>query len=147
MKEKLLISACLIGENCKYNGSNNLIDKLDFLKEKYILIPVCPEQLGGLSTPRVPSEIKDGNVFNAIGEDVTNAFLKGAKAALRIAEDNNCKFGLLKERSPSCGVNFIYNGDFNGKCIKGTGITAKLLRNAGMNIFSEEEVENLLNNL
>ena len=143
-KDKLLISACLTGKNCKYNGGNNQIERLQELVEKYELIPVCPEQLGGLSTPRNPSEIKEGRVVNTVGTDVTDAFSTGAKVTLKIALDNNCSLCLLKERSPSCGANFIYSGDFSGTVIKGSGITAKLLREKGFKIFTEEEIDKLL---
>ena len=145
-KDKLLISACLIGENCKYNGGNNHIEQLDKLIEKFDLVPVCPEQLGGLPTPRNPSEIKEGRVVNTLGTDVTDAFCIGAENTLKIALENNCKLCLLKERSPSCGANFIYSGDFSGTVIKGSGFTASLLRENGFEIFTEEEIYELLNN-
>ncbi len=143
-KKKLLISACLVGENCKYNGGNNLLQQIKALKEKYELIPVCPEQLGGLSTPREPSEISKGRVMNKANEDVTDAFQKGANKTLEIAKGNNCFACLLKERSPSCGVNEIYDGSFSGKVISGSGITALLLSKRGLSVFSEEEINKLL---
>ena len=143
-KDKLLISACLTGENCKYNGGNNHIEQLDKLIEKFDLVPVCPEQLGGLPTPRNPSEIKEGRVVNTLGTDVTDAFCIGAENTLEIALENDCELCLFKERSPSCGANFIYSGDFSGTVIKGSGITAKLLREKGFKIFTEEEIDKLL---
>ena len=103
--EKLLISACLTGENCKYDGGNNALppETLAALRGRYELVPVCPEQLGGLPTPRVPSERKDGRVVSRAGEDVTDAFRRGAEEALRIARENGCRRALLKTNSPSCG--------------------------------------------
>ncbi len=144
IKKKLLISACLIGENCKYNGGNNRIPALEKLTEKYELIPVCPEQLGGLLTPRDPSEILGDRVVNKIGKDVTAEFIKGAIKALKIAKGNNCFACLLKERSPSCGVNNIYDGSFKGALIKGSGITTQLLKYHGFMVVSEEEVNKLV---
>ena len=144
-KMKLLISACLLGENCKYNGGNNHIPQIELLKEKYELIPICPEKFGGLPTPREPSEICDEKVINKIGEDVTLAFKNGADAALYIALENNCDVCILKERSPSCGVNFIYDGSFSNKIVEGSGITATLLREHGFDLYTEEDIENLIN--
>ena len=144
-KDKLLISACLTGKNCKYNGGNNQIERLRELVEEYELIPVCPEQLGGLSTPRKPSEITGKKVVNADGVDVTESFSSGAELTLKIALENNCRLCLLKERSPSCGANLIYSGDFSGTVIKGSGITASLLRENKFEIFTEEEIDKLLN--
>ena len=143
-KKKLLISACLFGDNCKYNGGNNKIQSIEMLADKYELIPVCPEQLGGLPTPRLPSEISEDRVVNKIGEDVSKAFYIGAEKTLRIAQNNACFACLMKERSPSCGVNKIYNGNFNGNLIIGSGVTSRLLRENGYVVFSEEEICNLL---
>ncbi len=142
--KKLLISACLIGENCKYNGGNNLVDNFDYFKNHYELIPICPEILGGLPTPRLPSEIIDGQAINKAGENVTKEFRYGAQKALEIAKLNECDLCLLKERSPSCGVNLIYDGSFSGKVINGMGITAKLLKEQGFTVFSEMETEKLM---
>ena len=132
-----LISACLCGVNCKYNGLNNLNDKCLELLRKGEALLVCPEQLGGLNTPRIPSEtlgnakdiieLNKGKVINKEGKDVTKEFLKGAKEALKIAKEANIKKAILKESSPSCGSNFVYDGSFTGNKIKGKGITAYLL--------------------
>ncbi len=136
----IIVSACLLGINCKYDGGNNLNKKvLDlFLEGK--AIPVCPEQLGGLSTPRLPSEIINGKVFDIEGKDVTKNFLKGANETLRLAKLLECKKAILKENSPSCGVKYIYDGTFSGKKIKGNGITAALLKANGRKVVSEEEI-------
>lgn len=150
-----LISACLCGVNCKYNGSNNyneICDKL-FTSGKAIL--VCPEQLGGLPTPRIPSEIigessnilnnNNGSVIDKNGNDVTPQFVKGAKETLQIAKKLNIKKAILKDGSPSCGVNYIYNGNFNGSKIKGMGITAQLLKESSIDIISELELGGNIN--
>lgn len=149
-----LISACLCGVNCKYNGLNNyneICDKL-FTSGKAIL--VCPEQLGGLSTPRVPSEIKGNSsdilngtatVINKFGEDVTTEFIKGAQETLNIAKKLNIKKAILKEGSPSCGVNYIYDGNFNGTKICGMGVTAKLLKDSSVEVISEIDLGGIIN--
>lgn len=142
--KNLLISACLMGVNCKYNGGNNKLPELDLLKEKYNLIPICPEEMGGLTTPRNPSEIKGNKVFSNLGNDVTDNFKNGAELALKIALENDCNVALLKERSPSCGSNMIYDGSFCGKVIEGMGLTAKLLKENNIEIFNEEQIKDLV---
>ncbi|MDE6584867.1 MAG: DUF523 domain-containing protein, partial [Anaeroplasmataceae bacterium] len=101
MKEKLLISACLCGQNTKYSGGNNALKNLELLEQRFILIPICPEVMGGLSTPRDPSEQKDDKVFSNKGKDVTKEFELGAYTALKIAKENGVTLALLKESSPS----------------------------------------------
>ena len=142
MKEALLISACLLGTNCKYNGGNNALpeEKLAALRERYRLIPVCPERDGGLPTPRLPSERLGERVRNRAGEDVTRAFRRGAELALETAKREGCRMALLKERSPSCGSGKIYDGSFTGTVIPGDGITAELLRKNGIAVFGESEI-------
>lgn len=145
MKEKLLISSCLCGNCCKYNGGHNLLPQLDELKEKYHLICVCPEVLGKLSTPRPPSEIiKDNIVYNNIGQDVTKNFNLGARLALVVANKNSVIKALLKEGSPSCGVYKIYDGTFSGTKIEGNGITTRLLKENNIEVYSSDEVNILL---
>ena len=136
----IIVSACLLGENCKYSGGNNKSEKvLKYLEGKEYIM-VCPEQLGGLTTPRDPSEIttdgqKDGKdvldgkakVISNKGVDVTANFIKGAEEALKIAKDNNATEAILKEGSPSCGYSLIYDGTFSKKKIKGMGVTASIL--------------------
>ena len=145
-----LISSCLCGVNCKYNGSNNLNSKcLDLFKEgKAILI--CPEQLGGLLTPRTPAEIQgdsegvlNGNnkIITKKGLDVTKEFLKGAYETLHIAKLSKINKAILKEGSPSCGVNYIYDGNFNGTKIKGKGLTATILEKNGIDIISDIDLK------
>lgn len=137
---KILVSACLLGKNCKYNGGNNLNQRvLDFI-EGHEVIGVCPEQLGGLSTPRLPAEIVDGVVTNKEGVSVDAEFRKGAQAALAVALENKVDLAILQSRSPSCGVKEIYDGSFSGKKIKGQGVFAKLLSAHGIKVLDAEDV-------
>ena len=142
--EKLLISACLCGKNTKYSGGNNLIPNLNLIEENFELFLVCPEVDGGLTTPRNPSEQIGDKVISNQGVDVTYEFNLGAKIALDVAKKNNIKYALLKESSPSCGTNLIYDGTFSGKKINGMGVAAKLLTENGIQVFSENETEKLL---
>ena len=142
MKEALLISACLLGTNCKYNGGNNALppSKLAALEKKYRLVPVCPERDGGLPTPRLPSERLGERVLNRAGEDVTESFRRGARLALEAARREDCRIALLKERSPSCGSGKIYDGSFHSTVIAGDGITAELLKENGIRVMGESEI-------
>ena len=135
----ILVSACLMGVNCKYSGGNNASQAcLDLLDRGDIcLIPVCPEQLGGLETPRTPAERVGQQVLNKHGEDVTDSFHRGAAEALRIAKAWGCREAILKERSPSCGSSVIYDGTFSGTVIPGRGVAAELLEENGIKIMSE----------
>ena len=145
-KEKLLISACLLGIPCRYDGravAKISKEELDGLMEKYELIPVCPEIYGGLSTPRNPSEARDGGVYMNDGRDVTENFTRGAVATLKIAEALGAKRALLKARSPSCGKGAVYDGTFSGTLIAQDGVTADLLIKNGVSVFSEEEISKL----
>lgn len=137
---KILVSACLLGKNCKYNGGNNLNQSvLDFI-EGHEVIGVCPEQLGGLATPRLPAEIVDGVVTNKEGISVDAEFYKGAKEALAAAMEKKVDLAILQSRSPSCGVKEIYDGSFSGKKIKGQGVFAKLLTMHGIKVLDAEDV-------
>ena len=131
---KYLISACLMGENCKYNGGNNRNEALiRFLHEgNHAYICACPEVLGGLPTPRPCAEIKAGRVINNVHQDVSDAFRKGACRALAIAQREQVDICILQSRSPSCGVDQRYNGDFDGTLVKGSGIFAQLLQEHGI---------------
>ncbi len=126
---KLIVSACLLGQNCKYNGGNNYNETLaKFIREcHHEVIPVCPETLGGLPIPRPPAEIVNGIVTNREGVTVDNEFRQGAEAALEIALSNNADLAILQSRSPSCGVGRIYDGTFSKTLIDGNGIFAELL--------------------
>ena len=134
MKEKLLISACLLGFCCKYDGGTNTLpaDTIAALREQYDLIPVCPETAGGLPIPRAPSERRGGRVLSREGNDVTDEYEKGALLALALAERFGCRRALLKERSPSCGAGEIYDGSFSHTRIPGDGVAAEALRKAGI---------------
>ena len=142
-KEKILVSACCLHEGYKYNGGANINEKIKGLAEKYDFVLICPEVFGGLSTPRLPSEIVNDKVLNSIGEDVTKAFVNGAKKALELALENGCKKAILKAKSPSCGKGLIYDGSFSHTIIKGDGVAAKLLMENGITIYTEEEIEKL----
>ena len=142
--EKILISACLVGDKCKYDGHTNYTPLIKDLLEKYELVPFCPEVEGGLPTPRKPSERKGDKVINNVGKDVTRNFELGAEKALNICKYLNIKIAILKENSPSCGVNQIYDGNFNKKLIKGEGVTTELLRKNGIIVYTENQIEELL---
>lgn len=137
---KILVSACLLGKNCKYNGGNNLNQGVLEFIEGLEVIGVCPEQLGGLSTPRLPAEIVYGVVTNKEGVSVDAEFRKGAQAALAAALENKVDLAILQSRSPSCGVKEIYDGSFSGKKIKGQGVFAKLLSARGIKVLDAEDV-------
>lgn len=142
---KILVSACLLGENCKYSGDNNKNEKVIALSKKHKLIPICPECFGELPTPRPPAEIKGNKVINKLGEDVTEQFADGAEKALYVAEESSCQIAILKERSPSCGFGEIYDGSFTGKLIRGNGITAQLLYDHGITILGESKADKIKN--
>ena len=144
--EKLLISACLAGENCKYSGGNNFIGEtaLASLGEKYELVSVCPEVMGGLSVPRCPCERIGARVMNERGEDVTAQFKAGAELTADICERQGIKKALLKEKSPSCGSGRIYDGTFSHTVIAGDGVTAQRLRALGIALYGESEIEKLI---
>ena len=144
--EKLLISACLAGENCKYSGGNNFIGEtaLASLKGKYELVSACPEVMGGLSVPRIPCERIGARVMNERGEDVTAQFKAGAELTADICEGQGIKKALLKEKSPSCGSGRIYDDTFSHTVIAGDGVTAERLRALGIALFGESEIEKLL---
>ena len=141
----ILISACLTGINCKYNGQNNYNEKALQLLKKGEAIPICPEQLGGLQTPRHPAEIKTINnkryVFNNKNEDVTDAFVKGANEVLKLAKELKIEKVVLQSRSPSCGVGKIYDGNFEGKLINGNGILAQMLIDNGIEVIDIERYQ------
>ena len=141
---RILVSACLLGYPVRYDGQSKVVEKIKELSKDNILIPVCPEQLGGLPTPRIKSEIKDKHVIRLDGEDVTDNYLKGANITLDIAKLNKVDYCILKSKSPSCGKGLIYDGNFNGRLIDGDGLTCKLLRKNGFVVYSEEDIINKL---
>lgn len=142
--ENVLVSACLLGIGCRYDGKHKANEEVLRLREKYNLIPVCPEVFGGLPTPRVPSERVGGKVMMRDGRDVTDNYRRGAEEALRLCRIYDVKLAILKERSPSCGKNEIYDGSFSGTLTQRDGVTAELLKSEGINVIGESEINILL---
>lgn len=140
MKKNILVSACLLGESCRYDGKSKPCERVMALKDTYNLIPICPEVMGGLPTPRVPSEICGECVLMKDGRDVTENYNRGAQKALEIARQNACTVAILKEKSPSCGSGLIHNGLFDGGLVDGDGITTQLLKNEGIRVLGESEI-------
>ncbi len=140
---KILVSACLIGKNCKYDGNNNLINDLRIQKliNDESFVPACPEVLGGLSIPRTPAERIKDRVINKDGIDVTKEYYNGAIASFNILKDNTIKVALLKAKSPSCGKGLIYDGTFTKTLIEGNGVFADLLIENKIKIFTEKELD------
>ncbi len=142
--KNLLISACLLGIDCRYDGRSVRGVDIDVLKERFYLVPVCPEIYGGLPTPRVPSERVGDRVMMKDGRDVTENYLRGARAALELCRSLDCEIALLKEKSPSCGSGKIYDGSFDGNLIDGMGVTAEYLTRHNIKVYSEGEIDKLL---
>ena len=137
---KVLVSKCLLGVNCRYKGDNCKNDKvLEYLKDKEV-IAICPEEAGGLTIPRDPSEIVGNKVISKAGKDVTAEYKKGAEIALKLAQDNKVDLVIFKAKSPSCGVGIIYDGTFTGNKIPGNGIAAQLLIDNGFKVITEEDI-------
>ena len=137
---RILVSACLLGQKCKYNGGDNYSEAVAEYVKGHEIIPVCPEAEGGLPIPRIPSEIVNGVVTNAEGETVDREFRKGAELCLKKALEEHVDLAILQSRSPSCGVNQIYDGTFTGKLISGNGVFAKLLEENGIKTVDVEEI-------
>ncbi|MBS7647640.1 MAG: DUF523 domain-containing protein [Candidatus Bathyarchaeia archaeon] len=135
-----LCSACLLGVRCRYNGKDALNKKVVRLLRTEVLIPVCPEQLGGLPTPREPAEIIRKKVVTKSGHDVTENFTRGARETLKIAKLFGVKEAILKQGSPSCGCGKIHDGTFSGRIIEGDGVTAALLKKHGIKVITEENL-------
>ncbi len=142
--ENLLISACLLGISCRYDGKSKPHPDVLLLKEKYNLIPICPEIFGGLETPRIPSEQIGEKVVMESGRDVTENYIRGRDESYKLAELFGAKKALLKERSPSCGKGKIYDGTFTGTLVDGNGVTADFFMKKGIEVFGESEIEKLL---
>ncbi len=138
---KIMVSACLLGQKCKYSGGDNYSGKVIAFTEGHEVIPVCPETAGGLTTPRFPCEIVNGRVINTAGESKDKEFRDGAAVCLKSAQENSIDLAILQSRSPSCGVNQIYDGTFSGKLIEGSGIFASLLRENGFTILDAEDLQ------
>lgn len=135
-----IVSACLAGIKSRYDGQANPCQKVIDLVEQGKAVPVCPEQLGGLPTPREPAEQRKGKIVTEKGQEVTKEFKRGAAEGLKIAELVNCQEAILASRSPSCGSGKIYDGTFSRKLIKGDGVFASLLKKKGIKVLTEEEV-------
>jgi len=141
---RVLISACLLGTACRYDGASKPNPLVAELAKRHTLVPVCPEQLGGLATPRPPAERQGERVVTNTGLDVTAAYRRGAEEALRLCRLLDCQAAVLKERSPSCGHGAIYDGTFTGTLTPGDGVTAALLSGAGIPVYGESQMEILL---
>lgn len=138
---KILVSDCLLGHNCRYCADNCKNDAVLALGEKYQIVGVCPEQVGGLSTPRPPAERVGDKIIAKTGADVTAEYTKGAQIALQLAKDNQIAFAVLKSKSPSCGKGLIYDGTFTGGKVEGNGVTTELLLANGFTVYTEEELD------
>ena len=141
---RILVSACLLGVRCRYDGESKACPAALDLAKEHELIPVCPEQLGGLPTPRTPSEIRGERVINQQGQDVTDAYRKGAAEALKLCRALNCQGAVLKARSPSCGCGQVYDGSFSGALVPGDGMTARALKERGVPVTTEEALDSFL---
>ena len=141
--EKIIVSECLLGSPCRYDGSSKPCDEVIALSEKYELIPICPEVMGGLPTPRIPAEIKNGEVIRKDGVNVTENYKIGAEKSLKIAKENDCKIAILKSKSPSCGCGLVYDGTYSKVLVEGNGITADLFIKNEVKVINESEIHKL----
>ncbi len=141
MKERILVSACLLGLPCRYDGESRPNEEVISLREKYELIPFCPEIYGGLETPRIPSERVEDRVLMQNGRDVTENYKRGAEGALYLCKTLEIKKAILKERSPSCGSGEIYDGSFTKTMTVGDGVTAELLKKEGIYVIGESAIK------
>ncbi len=141
--KNILVSACLLGVACRYDGKSKPVDEVIKLSKSYGLVPVCPEILGGLPTPRIPCEIRNGRVINYEGEDKTAEYTRGAQEVLRLARLLDCDTAVLKKKSPSCGSGEIYDGSFTENAVSGYGICAELLRANGIRVLDETGIKEL----
>ncbi len=137
---KIMVSACLVGENCKYNGGSNRNENvLEFIQDQEVIL-ICPEVMGGLPTPRIPAEITEGKVGTRDGRDVTEEYFRGAQLTLALAQKEQPDLIILQSRSPSCGVKQRYDGTFTGTLIEGSGVTARLLTDHGFTVTDVEDL-------
>ena len=142
--KKLLISSCLLGVSCRYDGRSVPNDNAKNLNKDFSLVPFCPEIYGGLSTPRVPSERVGERVMSKVGVDVTDNYNRGAEEGLKLCRELGIEIALLKEKSPACGSSGIYDGTFTGTLIDGEGVLAELLRKNGIKVYGESQIEELI---
>lgn len=143
-RQRILVSACLLGVNCRYKGDGQKLEGIERLMEHAELIPVCPEVYGGLPTPRTPAERCGDRVCMRDGTDVTMQFHRGAQEAVSLAKLFDVKYALLKERSPSCGAGEIYDGSFTGSRTRGNGVAAEYLMKNGVKVYGESRLEELI---
>jgi len=136
----ILVSSCLLGLHCRYRGDGKYQEQVAVLSQSHHLIPVCPEQMGGLSTPRQPVERVDGKALDCTGKDVTEQFTKGAEEVVQLAKLFDCKAAILKSRSPSCGCGMIYDGTFSGNLVSGNGFAAERLLQEGIQVVDESRI-------
>ena len=140
---KILVSACLLGLRCRYDGRSKPSAAVLALGEKHTLLPLCPEQLGGLPTPRPPAEWQGERIVNRAGQDVTEAYRRGGEEAVRLAKLTGCRWAILKERSPACSCDRIYDGSFSGVLREGRGSAAEALEQAGVTVLGESMLHEL----
>ena len=140
---KILVSACLLGLRCRYDGRSKPSAAVLALGEKHTLLPLCPEQLGGLPTPRPPAEWQGERIVNRAGQDVTEAYRRGGEEAVRLAKLTGCRWAILKERSPACSCDRIYDGSFSGILREGRGSAAEALEQAGITVLGESMLHEL----
>ena len=138
-KGKILVSACLAGEYCRWDGGTNLVPEIKSLVDSGKAVAVCPEELGGLPTPRLPSERIGSRVVSSEGRDMTAEFRYGAEEALWVCKEKGCRLAILKAKSPSCGKGIIHDGLFDGGLVQGNGVTAQLLMESGIAVMTEQE--------
>lgn len=144
-KPRVLISLCLLGAQCRYDGQcKPPLAELALLQARFDLIPICPEQLGGLATPRPPAERRGSRVVTASGLDVTDAYVRGAQQVLQLARQFSCRAAILKAKSPACGSGQIYDGSFSRHLVPGWGVAAQLLRESGLLVCDETQIRWLL---
>lgn len=137
----IIVSACLAGVECRYNGQAFLVPQVMTMVKKGLAIPLCPEVLGGLPTPRLTAEQQEGRIISRAGEDITDYYMAGAKIALGIAQLVGCKKAIVKSKSPSCGCGMIYDGTFSGNLIVGDGVFCKMLKEENIEVYTENEIE------
>ena len=137
---KIMVSACLLGQKCKYNGGDNYSDRVIAFTEGHEVIPVCPEMEGGLPAPRIPCEIVNGTVMNSAGENKDREFREGAEKCLKLAKEKEIDLAILQPRSPTCGVGYIYDGSFSGKIVEGNGVFASLLIANGFKVMNANDL-------
>ena len=138
---KILISACLLGENCKYNGGNNYNPAVAEFVKKQDVLPICPEMMAGMGCPRTPIEIVDGVLMDRNGNNVDAAMREAVVQAMEMIRKENIQCAVLQSRSPTCGVNQIYDGSFSGKLIPGSGVLAQALKDEGYRVIDAEDIK------